>query len=179
MTLRTSARRFYHQRSGIELAVPYTDFRRPRPFHPDDGIKVYTSTTRLMDTRNGLSRTDPSNFRNLVAGKTDKLLTGVWGGYMDAGDWDRRIQHLISSLYLLDLAEQFPSYFKSLSLGIPESDNPLPDVVDEALFNLDFYRRTQTPEGGIRGGIESDEHPNFGETSWQESLTVLAYEPGN
>ncbi len=176
---RTSARGFYHLRSGIELGSPYTDLKRPRPFHPDDGVKVYTSTTRLMDTRNGLSRTDPSNFRNLVAGKTDKLLDAVWGGYMDAGDWDRRIQHLISSLYLLDLAEQFPSCFKSLSLGIPESDNSLPDVVDEALFNLDFYRRTQTPEGGIRGGIESEEHPNLGETSWQESLTILAYEPGS
>ena len=105
-----------------------------------------------MDTRNGISRADPSNFRNLVAGKTDKLLTGVWGGYMDAGDWDRRIQHLISSVYLLDLAEQFPSCFQSLSLGIPESPNPLPDVVDEALFNLDFYRRTpNTPGRNSRG----------------------------
>ena len=176
---RVCARGFYHQRSGIELGAPYTDFKRPRPFHPDDGVKVYTSTTRLMDTRNGLSRTDPSNFRNLVAGKTDKLLSGVWGGYMDAGDWDRRIQHLISSVYLLDLAEQFPSCFRALSLGIPESRNLLPDVVDEALFNLDFYRRTQTPDGGIRGGIESEEHPNLGETSWQESLTILAYEPGS
>jgi endoglucanase len=176
---RTSARGFYHMRSGIELGPPYTDFKRPRPFHPDDGVKIYTSTTRLMDTRNGLSQSDPSNFRNLVAGKTDELLPGVWGGYMDAGDWDRRIQHLISSVYLLDLAEQFPSHFKSLSLGIPESQNQLPDVVDEALFNLDFYRRTQTPQGGIRGGIESEEHPNLGETSWQESLTILAYEPGS
>ena len=176
---RTSARGFYHQRSGVELGAPYTDFKRPRPFHPDDGVKVYTSTTRLMDTRNGLSQSDPSNFRNLVAGKTDKLLTGVWGGYMDAGDWDRRIQHLISSVYLLDLAEQFPSFFQSLSLGIPESRNRLGDVIDEALFNLDFYRRTQTPQGGIRGGIESEEHPNFGETSWQESLTILAYAPAS
>ncbi len=176
---RTSARGFYHQRSGISLGAPYTEFKRPRSFHPEDGVKVTTSTTRLMDTRNGLSSTDPSNFRNLVAGKTNTLLTDVWGGYMDAGDWDRRIQHLIVSVYLLDLAEQFPSYFKSLSLGIPESQNPLPDVVDEAMFNLDFYRRTQTPDGGIRGGIESEEHPKLGETSWQESLTILAYEPGS
>lgn len=176
---RTSARGFYHQRSGIELGAPYTEFKRPRPFHPEDGVKVYASTTRLMDTRNGLSSTDPSNFRNLVAGKTDTLVPGLWGGYMDAGDWDRRIQHLIVSVYLLDLADQFPSYFKSLSLNIPESKNALPDVVDEALFNLDFYRRTQTPDGGIRGGIESEEHPNFGEASWQESLTVLVYEPGS
>lgn len=175
----SSARGFYHQRSGIALGPPYTDFKRPRPFHPDDGVKIYASTTRLMDTRNGLSTSDPSNFRNLVAGKTDQLVENAWGGYMDAGDWDRRIQHLISSLYLLDLVEHVGHRISAVSLNIPESRNELPDVVDEALFNIDCYRRMQTPEGGIRGGIESEEHPNLGEASWQESLTIMAYEPGS
>ena len=175
----TAARGSFHQRSGVALGPPHTCFRRPRSFHPDDGVKVYASTTRLMDTRNGLSRSDPDNFRNLVAGKTDQLVADAWGGYMDAGDWDRRIQHLIASVYLLDLAERFGGFFRTLSLNIPESGNDLPDVVDEALFNLDCYRRMQTPEGGIRGGIESAEHPNLGETSWQESLTVMAYAPGS
>jgi endoglucanase len=50
--------------------------------------------------------------------------------------------------------------------------------VSEALFNLDCYRRMQTEDGGIRGGIESSEHPRHGEASWQESLTVMAYAPG-
>ena len=176
---RTSARGFYHQRSGLPLGPPYTDFKRPRPFHPDDGVKIYASSTRLMDTRNGLSQTDPSNFRNLVAGLTGKLIDNAWGGYMDAGDWDRRIQHLLSSLYLLDLIEHAGGYMSTVSLNIPESNNDLPDLVDEALFNLDCYRRMQTPEGGIRGGIESQEHPKLGETSWQESLTIMAYEPGS
>jgi len=175
----TAARGFFHQRNGIALGRPYTTFDRPRPFHPDDGVKIYASTTRLMDTRNGLSRSDPSNFRNLVAGATDELVAHAWGGYMDAGDWDRRIQHLIASVYLLDLAEQFSDFFESLSLNIPESDNGLPDVVDEALFNLDCYRRLQTPDGGIRGGIESEEHPNLGEASWQETLRIFAYAPGS
>jgi len=172
-----SARGFYHQRSGIPLGPPYTDFKRPRPFHPDDGLKVYASTTPLMDTGNGLNQKD-SNFGNLVKGKTDEIVQNAWGGYMDAGDWDRRIQHLISTNHLLDLADIFPDYFDNFPLNIPESDNDLPDIVDEALFNLDFYRRMQTPEGGIRGGIESSEHPRVGEASWQESLDVMAYEPG-
>ncbi|MHC4253019.1 MAG: cellulase N-terminal Ig-like domain-containing protein, partial [Planctomycetota bacterium] len=70
---RVSARGLYHQRSGIELGAPYTDYRRPRCFHPDDGMKVYHSTSPLMDTKNGLNArgTDKSNFANLVAGKTD------------------------------------------------------------------------------------------------------------
>jgi endoglucanase len=37
---------FYHQRSGIELGPPHTTFRRPRPFHPDDGLLIYQSSFR-------------------------------------------------------------------------------------------------------------------------------------
>ncbi len=175
----TAARGFFHQRSGIALGPPYTSFKRPRSFYPDDGVTIYASTTRLMDTRNGLSQSDPDNFRNLVAGLTEETVPNAWGGYMDAGDWDRRIQHLIVSVYLLDLAEQFGGFFKEVNLNIPESGNDLPDIVDEALFNLDCYRRMQTPAGGIRGGIESEEHPNIGEASWQESLRIMAYAPGS
>ena len=172
-----SARGFYHQRSGIELGPPYSEFRRPRTFHPDDGVRVYATTPALMDTGNGLNRAD-SNFGNLVKGKTDSVVADAWGGYMDAGDWDRRIQHLIVSRYLLELAEQFPVELAQIRLNIPESSDGLPDVVSEALFNLDCYRRMQLPDGGVRGGIESAEHPREGECSWQESLDVMAYAPG-
>lgn len=175
-----SARGFYHQRSGIPLGPPCTEFRRPRPFHPDDGVVVFSSKCRLMDSGNGLNYrgTDKDNFGNLVRGKTSEVVADAWGGYMDAGDWDRRIQHLIASRYLIDLAALFPDAFATVSLNIPESGNDLADVVCEALFNLDCYRRMQTESGGIRGGIESSEHPRVGEGSWQESLEVLAYAPG-
>ncbi len=175
-----SARGFYHQRSGVALGPPYTDYVRPRGFHPEGGFRVVHSDCPLMDSRNGLNArgTDKNNFANLVAGRTDRPVADAWGGYMDAGDWDRRIQHLIVSRYLIELVELFPDTFRGLDLNIPESKNDLPDVVDEALFNLDCYRRMQTPEGGVRGGIESSEHPRHGECSWQESLDVMAYAPG-
>lgn len=175
-----AVRGFYHQRSGIALGPPYTTFRRPRAFHPDDGVKVYQSTTSLMDTGNGLNAqgTDPGNFANLVKGKTDELVPNAWGGYFDAGDWDRRIQHLDAARMLLELLELFPDQLDTLSLNLPESQNTLPDILDEALWGLDFFRRLQTPEGGIRGGIESDTHPKRGEASWQDSSMVLAYAPG-
>lgn len=171
-----ATRGFYHQRSGIALGPPYTEFRRPRCFNPEDGLVVYHSTCGLLDSGNGLGK-EAGNFGNLVKGKTDQIVANAWGAYMDAGDWDRRIQHLIASRNLLDLAEQRPGLVDGLNLNLPESTNALPDVIDEALYNLDGYRRMQTPEGGIRGGIESAEHPNQGEASWQETLTVMAYAP--
>ncbi len=171
-----SARGFYHQRSGIALGPPYSTYTRPRPFHPDDGLKVYASKTPFIDTGNGLNKND-TNFGNLVKGKTDEIVPNAWGGYMDAGDWDRRVQHLKASMLLLELAELFPDYFAAVSLNIPETGNGLQDIVNEALFNIDFFRRLQLPEGGVRGGIESSEHPRRGEASFQESLTVMAYAP--
>jgi endoglucanase len=175
----TSARGFYHQRSGIALGPPFTDFVRPQSFHPADGLVVRASSCSLLNSGNGLNYagTDKDNFGNLVQGRTDEVVPDAWGGYMDAGDWDRRIQHLVVSRYLLELAEVFPAVFRELKLNIPPHESGLPDVVTEALFNLDCYRRMQTADGGIRGGIESSEHPREGEGSWQESLEVLAYAP--
>ncbi|MGB0466115.1 MAG: glycoside hydrolase family 9 protein [Pontibacterium sp.] len=176
----TSVRGLYHQRSGIKLGPPYTTFQRPRNMHPADGVKVYQSLTPLMDTQNGINAkgTAKDNFQDLKRGKTQKIVKDAWGGYADAGDWDRRIQHLHTSRLLLELAEFNPAFFQRLSLNIPESGNQLPDVLDEALWGLDFFRRLQTPEGGVRGGIESSDHPRHGEASWQESQTLLAYAPG-
>ena len=177
---RLSMKGHYHHRSGIELGPPYTDFIRPRGFHPGDGVKVYQSTCSLTYSGNGLNvlGTERNNFDCLVLGRTDQVVADAWGGYMDAGDWDRRVWHLDATRLHLELMDLFPGYFKSVGLNIPESTNELPDLVDEALFNLDCYRRLQTPEGGIRGGIESTEHPTNAENSWQESQMVLTYAPG-
>lgn len=170
-----SARGFYHQRSGIALSEPYTDYYQPRSFHPEDGFQVFQSEVSLMETKMGIG--DRNAFKALVETRTEEMLTDAWGGYFDAGDWDRRIQHLDATRRLLELVDFFPEYFQSVDLNLPESNNALPDVLDEALWGLDFFRRLQTGNGGIRGGIESARHPKRGEASWQESLTVMAYVP--
>jgi endoglucanase len=173
-----SARGFYHHRRSVSLGPPWTDYTRPRGLHPDD-VPILQSTTSLMDSGNGLNREARNNFDELVAGKTDESAgPEAWGGLMDAGDWDSRAQHLVVTRYLLEIVELFPEFFRGVDLNIPESKNALPDVVDEALFNLDHYRRMQRPDGGVRGGVESEEHPRLGEASWQESQAVLAYAPG-
>lgn len=176
---RVSMKGHFHQRSGIAMLPPYTDFVRPRSFHPADGVRIYQSTCSLLNSGNGLNAlgTDKDNFGNLVAGRTTELVPEAWGGTMDAGDWDRRIRHLISPRLYLELVEMYPEYFGKICLNIPESGNDIPDLVDEALYGLDMYRRMQLPDGGIRGGVESSEHPAEGSASWQEVLSVYAYAP--
>jgi endoglucanase len=172
----TSIRGLYHQRAGISIGAPYSDYKRPRAFHPADGVKIYQATARLVDNDQGILGL-PGYRDVLPKTKTAEIVPNAWGGYFDAGDWDRRIQHVEVSRSLIELAELFPKYFDRVNLNIPESKNNLPDIIDEALWNLDFFRRLQTPDGGIRGGIQSVDYPKYGEASWQESLEVLAYAP--
>jgi endoglucanase len=171
----TSIRGLYHQRSGIELKPPYTPLKRPRTFHPADGVKVYPSSVRLMDVTEGIGQIE--TFAALQKTKLTTPLPDAWGGYFDAGDWDRRAFHLEIPRLLLEMLELSPQKWERFSLNLPESNNALPDVLDEALWTVDFFRRLQTSEGGVRGGIQSAIDPKWGEASWQESGQVYAYAP--
>jgi endoglucanase len=163
-----------HERSGIELGPPFTDFRRPRNMHPADGVKVFASAGAEIEGggQDGI-------FRMLMERRTDRLLPDAWGGHMDAGDWDRNSRHPAAMWLLVDLCELFPDRIGAVKLALPpaEANNAVPDVLDEVLWNLDLYRRLQTPDGGVGGGIESTSHPRPGEASWQESLLLSAYAP--
>lgn len=172
----------YHQRSGLKLDK--TDYKRPRNLRPgQDGFTVYHTDTALIETRNGpILQEKPDGeveVDPLSNIDTNTTVDTAWGGYADAGDWDRRIQHLRATRLLIELAEMSPNYFKRLTLTLPdwERENALPDIIDEALWGLNLFTRMQDAEGGIRGGIESEDHPRYGEASWQESLTVMAYKP--
>ena len=175
-----SARGLLQQRSGVALDSQWVDTVEPRAFHPDDNHIVFQSDCALMDSGKGLNArgSDRLPFGNLNAGRTEQTVANAWGGYCDAGDWGRRIQHLDVARLLFELFEVHPDYFSKTVLRIPELTNSLPDVVDEALWSVDFFRRLQTVDGGIRGGIDSAAYPRFGEASWQESLPVMAYAPG-
>ena len=164
---RVAARGLYHQRCGIERKQPYTKWVRPRCHHPDDK-PVIQSRRPLMKGSNA--------FKELPAQATGQRRP-YWGGYHDAGDWDRRAQHLTVSDCLLLVYELAPRKFADGELNIPESGNGIPDLVDEARFNLDFYRRMQQPDGGVCGGIESSAHPKFGETSYTDTLPLFVYAP--
>lgn len=172
---RTSMLGFLHQRSGIELGPPLTPYRRPRNLHPSDGVQVYASTASLPQA----NAAEGGWFEALVAGRTPHVLTHAWGGYADAGDFDRRYQHLWATYLHLELFDCFPETLAKLKLSVPatEATNAVPDLLDEALWNIDFFRRLQEADGGVRGGVESSAHPRAGETSWEETLVLMAYAP--
>ena len=170
----STARAMYHQRSGIALGPPYTSVGRPRPYHPDDGLVVNESRHRLLDEP---AVPSPAGFAALAAARTDVTVPAAWGGHFDAGDWDRRIEHLYYVRAAVELVGRHPDTYRDLSLQIPESGNAIPDLLDEGLWTLDLFRRLQRPDGAIPGGVEAAEHPLADSTSWTDTLDVFTYAP--
>ena len=126
-----SMRGLYCQRSGIELGPPYTSFLRPRAFHPDDGLKVYVSEPRTEGEDPEIRKLNPElaavvasfqpegRFQRWVDDLTNKVVPNAWGGYMDAGDWDRRPDHALMPLMMFDLAEMYRRYVPELEAQYP------------------------------------------------------------
>jgi endoglucanase len=164
---------FLHQRSGIELGPPLTDYKRPRNLHPADGFQVYRATASIYEAADG----EGDWFGRLVESRTEEIVPDAWGGYADAGDFDRIAMHMEVSYMHLELAELFPKSLAKLPLRVPavEANDALPDLVNEAMWNVDCFRRLQDQAGGVGGGIEASSHPRTHETSWNESLVHMGY----
>ncbi|RMF92286.1 MAG: hypothetical protein D6741_15080, partial [Planctomycetota bacterium] len=172
--LRTSLRGFFHQRSGMAFEPPYADYSRPRDFHPDDGNVFYELSISQWEFADKLG---DGNLHELTKYATDRVVPNAYGGLHDAGDYDRRVYHLDCTRKMLELYELFPAYFASLRLPIPEADDDVPDIVDEALWNLWLYRRIQREDGAVRGGVETPGHPKPGECAFTDSYPKYVFAP--
>ncbi len=172
---RSALRGLYHHRSGIPHLAEHSEcgWTRPRNFHPDDGVVIRQSTATWCVPPAANERGDI--FAALVAGETEQQVL-AWGGYHDAGDWDRRPQHIPIAYALFTLWELNPTYWSALRWNIP-SDNGLPDLLAEGLWLVDFYARMQRDDGAVRGMIEQEEHPRYPDLSWTESLRIYATAP--
>jgi endoglucanase len=164
---RVAATGFFNQRSGIDLKAPYT--RRPmkRTMHPADGFVVHKTDpaiffdeTRFTGGGNAFKRIQASILE-------DQTEPNAWGGWHDAADYDRSILpqgHMRAVHAMLDVYEANPAYFEKLKLNLPEANNNIPDIVDEALWCTDLFLRIQQPDGGVPSAVESIEHPS--EPGW-------------
>jgi endoglucanase len=83
-------------------------------------------------------------------GRPEGFVLSSPGGWYDAGDYNKYIVNSGISTYTLLLAyEFFPDYWKHANLSIPESSNMVPDILDEALFNLRWMLTMQDADGGV------------------------------
>ena len=165
-----AAKGLYHNRSGIALTRPYTEFERPAPHNPQrtPGFQGKLMYTRLRSIDNGGEKY-PGGAKALekqLAGPLDD----VWGWYQDAGDWDGYISHLNVPATLLFTYELAPRNFTDGELNIPESGNGVPDLLDEAAWLPRYGQRLRHSlmkrgwgTGGIGLRVSGDDFGGDGE----------------
>ena len=152
----THVRGLYHQRCGIALEQPYTNYNR--------GI-CHQQVAFTMYPGNG---NEGQGWINVPTGAE---MHDIAGGYHDAGDFDRRVYHTIIPLLMLNYYEAFQDHFIDNQYNIPESGNGIPDFLDETMWGVLIWENLQLDEancndislyGGVMGGTETNGHPGYG-----------------
>lgn len=142
------ARGMYHQRCGIALERPFTEFTR--------GICHATVAH---------TKTAPWTADGWITVSKNDSMHAIKGGYHDAGDFDRRPMHTVIPILMLGYFEAFKDRFADNQYNIPESGNGIPDFLDEALWGMLVWENLQLVDGGVMAGTERERHPGYGEVS--------------
>lgn len=127
--VKSAIKSFYFNRCSFELKEEFAGVYARKAGHPDTDVVVHNSAASVSRPA-GTKISSP-------------------GGWYDAGDYGKYIVNSgISTYTLLAAYEAFPDFFDRLKLNIPESSNELPDLLDEALYNLRWMLTMQDPEDG-------------------------------
>jgi len=152
----THLRGLYHQRCGIALEQPYTNYER--------GI-CHLEVAHTKYPGNG------NEGQGWINVPLNSQMYPIQGGYHDAADFDRRVYHTIIPLLMLNYYEAFQDHFIDNQYNIPESGNAMPDFLDETLWGIKIWEQLQLDSsnssnpseyGGVMGGTETSKHPGYG-----------------
>ena len=139
---RQALRAFYHQRSGMATEEPYAEGYARAAGHPDDHVLVHPSAA-----------TDERPANTVIASL---------GGWYDAGDYNK---YIVNSGYTMGVFlmayEQQSAYYDTLSLNIPESSLPVPDMLAEAMYNIRWMLTMQDTDGGVYHKLTNPEFESF------------------
>lgn len=128
---KASIKAYYYNRASAEILEEFAGVYARPAGHPDTSVVVLPSAAS--------------------AGRPAGTAISTPGGWYDAGDYNKYIVNSgISTFTLLSAYETYPEYFDTLSLNIPESSNSIPDILDEALWNIKWMMSMQdTADGGV------------------------------
>lgn len=137
--LKASMNFFYYQRANFDKVKGYAQ--------GDNWIdgKWYTQDSRTVD----------------LSGNNPKDLSGGW---IDAGDPNKYTGFTVTTVHnLLTTYENYPTFWKTFNLGIPESNNDKPDILDEIKYEIDWLRKMQTSNGSfiMKMGLKGKDGENF------------------
>lgn len=129
---RAALKYYYFNRSGLALDETFAGMWQRAMGHPDTEVLVHSSAAS--------------------AERPEGTMVSAPMGWYDAGDFNKYVVNSgITTYTLLSAYEYFPEYFSNELDGfIPESGNGLPDILDEALWNINWLLAMQDPnDGGV------------------------------
>ncbi len=134
-----ATRMFFYQRSGFAKHPPFAD-------------------PRWQDEAAFLGPGQDSSARYVYDKENPNLEKDMRGGWFDAGDTNKYVTFANSSVHqLLTAYSQNPSVWTD-DFNIPESENGIPDLIDEIKFELDWLKRMQDEDGGVFIKIGNIDH---------------------
>ncbi len=84
------------------------------------------------------------------------------GGWHDAGDYGKYVVNAgISVATLLMAYEYFTQQFNQDNLNLPESGNGVPDLLDEARYEIEWLLTMQHSHGGVHHKLTSEQFSGF------------------
>lgn len=122
---------YYYNRASEAIVSPWGESWTRAEGHADKTVYIDT-TASTTDRPTGTVISSPK-------------------GWYDAGDYNKYVVNAgITTYTILALYEHFPSYFDTLNTNIPESSNNIPDILDEALWEIRWLLTAQdTNSGGV------------------------------
>ena len=126
-----SMKGYYYQRVSMPLDEKHAGKWKRRAGHADTEVFIHLSAA--SDARPAGSKISSP------------------GGWYDAGDYNKYIVNSgITMGILLSAYEDFSSYFDTLRTNIPETNDAIPDILNEVLYNLRWMLTMQDPhDGGV------------------------------
>ncbi len=154
---KVSMQGMFYQRMGCDEkpagGFPYS--RRPlfKQGVDPDGFQVFISEKDMVTGKNP----DDRNFYSEAL--TGEIAEATWGGWSDAYDNDQRPVNFICVFDILLTYYLNPQAFSDNQLYIPETGNGIPDIIDEALWQIDWWLRMRDSKGGYLTGLTNIRPP--------------------
>jgi len=147
----------FYQRMGCD-EKPAGDFpysRRPlfKQGVEPDGFQVFISKKDMVTGKN------PDDRNYYSEELTGEIAEATWGGWSDAYDNDQRPVNFICVFDILLTYYLNPQAFSDNHLYIPETGNGIPDIIDEALWQIDWWLRMRDSKGGYLTGLTNIRPP--------------------
>lgn len=126
------------QRSCYDGLTPdFTRFHRPAS-HCDDAYLDIAS----------LEVVQPSHPPHLMADYENRTFMDTTRGHHDAGDYGKYVYNGANFVHVLLEMLSLSSNLASDDLGLPFSNNGIPDVIEEVKWELDWLEKMQDPDDG-------------------------------